>query len=417
VAEVAVLANPFALQFAPEAVQDDAEIVRKATREHADKIEQEKSTKSFTESQHKEKKKKGFEKTQKILEGLKDYEESLAKARKSFDKKNNEYRKIEPVEKKHKTEAGNLSKIAKELALKIKGEEEEKKSADVCDLGTNLETLKKKGLLSSNEGDCGVTCSLKPSDVGIQAQCKIDGEKKPECMKLLYTRMQSLSSALISEFDAFKRCTLEKANSNLKAPMGAKAANLDTPTGNPHERWLLGEDNVVNGLKKTVSDSVEVGDYIYSLKDFQDVTGAVNVGTAMDVLMKCNRDGNGSRGHGSEELGMSYSPSDTQNYDVAAKQAEAPGSNEGAGNPPPDCMTKTIQDSLEHVRAPATDACHVHCSTQGIDYNSFTSNCDGNGKVDCFLQAAETYYRSVSGTYLSWKRQCADYHADTLSNL
>jgi len=387
------------------------EIVRKATREHADKIEQEKSTKQFTESQHKEKKKKSFEKVQKILEGLKDYEEQLAKAQKAYEVKNGEFRKVEPVEKKHKTEATNLSKVAKELAMKIKGEED-KKNADVCDLGNNLESLKKKGLLSTNEGECGVTCSLKPSDIGIQAQCKVD-KKKPECMKLLYTRMQSLSSALISEFDAFKRCTLEKANSSLQGPSGAQAKNLDTPGVNPDEQWMLGEDNGA-GVRKSVSDGVEVGDYIYSLKDFQDVTGAVNVGTAMDLLMKCNRDSNDGRGKHSEELGMSYDPSEAQTYNVAANKAEAEGSNEGAGNPPGDCMTKGVEDTIENIMRPATDNCQVHCSTEGIDYNSFTSHCDGSGKVDCFLQAAETYYRSVSGTYLSWKRQCVDYHSDSV---
>jgi len=391
--------------------------VRKTTREHADKIEQEKSAKAYTESQHKEKKKKGFEKTQKVLEGLKSYEEALAKAQEAYDKKNKVYRNIEPVETKHKTEAGNLAKIAKELAAKIKGESEDK-NPDVCDLGNNLESLKKKGLLTGGEGECSVACSLKPSELGVQAQCKLQEDKKTACMKLLYTRMQSLASALISEFDAYKKCTLSKASSNLKGPSGAQAANLDTPGAPEHEKWLLGESEdaqLEHNLAKHQRDSVEVGEYIYALKDIQDTSGTVRVGDAMDMLMRCNRDG-GDGGKGGKEahseLGMSYSPADTENFQVASQTAESEGNSasEDAGHRPSDCMTAGVERTIENIVGPASDGCQVHCSTSGVDYESYTSECTGSGKLECFLQASEVYYRSVSGSFLSWKRECAAYH-------
>lgn len=396
---------------AREVIQKKAEeIVRKTTREHSDKIETEKSTKAFEESQHKEKKKKGEEKVQKVLEGLKNYEEALAKAREAYDKKNKLYRDTEPIESKHKSVSGNLSKIAKELAAKIKGQEEDK-NPDVCDLGNNLESLKKKGLLTGGDGECAVTCSLKPSELGIQAQCKLQDEKKPECMKVLYTRMQSLASALISEFDAYKKCTLAKAQSGLKGPAGSNSANLDTPDAS---NFMLGESEdarLEHSLEKNNKDSVEVGEYIYALKDLQDVHGTVKVGAAMDLLMKCNRDDHGKgtkRPKG--EMGESYSPLETQNFQVAANAAE--GSNDGSGQRPSDCMTNSIETTIENTVSPAVNDCQVQCSTSGIDYDSYTSECNGSGKLDCFLQASEVYYRSVAGTFLSWKRQCVKYHGD-----
>jgi len=397
------------------------EIVRKTTREHTDKMEQEKSTKAYTEQQHKEKKKKAFEKVQKILEGLKNYEEKLAKAREKFTKENAKYRKVQPIETKHKSESKNLQKIAKELAQKIKGQDEDKKQ-DVCDLGNNLESLKKKGLLTANEGECAVECSLKPSDLGIQAQCKLDGKQKdPACLKLLYTRMQSLSSALISEFDAFKKCTLSKS-SELKGPTGAHAANMDTPEAHSPESFLLGEGEdggIERAVPKDAKDGVEVGDYIYTLKDLQDVRGTVSVGQAMDLLMKCNRE---SSGHGEhtkpkqseeeDELGMSYSPSETENFNVAAKQAEAKD-----GNPPADCSTQTVENTIENIMSSSATGCQFHCQTSGIDYQSFTSECTGSGQVDCFLTGTEAYYRAVSGSFLSWKTQCVSYHNDRRAEL
>jgi len=207
--------------------------------------------------------------------------------------------------------------------------------------------------------------------------------------------------------------------SNLKGPRGAQPSNLDTPVAN-NERWLLGEGEDValeRAMPKEVHDGVGVGEFIYSLKDLQDVTGSVSVGAAMDLLMKCNRDGDdGHSGNGKskskeeQELGMSYSPNDSANFNMAQKTSEAAGSNDGAGNPPSDCMTNTIENTLENILVPATDKCKSHCSTSGIDYEAFTSECTGGGDTACFLQASETYYRSVSGSFLSWKRQCASYH-------
>jgi len=393
------------------------EIVRKTTREHADKLEQEKSGKAFTETQHKEKKKKGFEKVQKILEGLKDYEEQLAKAKKALEEKKKVFRTIEPTENKHKAEAGNLSKIAKELAEKIKGTDE-KKNEDVCDLGNNLESIKKKGLLSGSEGECSLSCALKPNDLGIEVSCNLDGEaKSSECMKPLYTRMQSLSSAVISEFDAYKKCTLAKAASNASGPAGSPPANLDTPGANPAAQYMLGETGTPHMAKDT-KDAVGVGDYIYALKDLQDVTGTVSVGHAMDLLMKCDRDTGAGKHHHArksdeddddDELGMSYDPAESQNFNTAAKSSDAAADGNG-----PDCDISSVKSSIDNILVSSADGCQCHCGTEEVDFAAYSSECTGSGKMDCFLQSTETYYRSVAGAFLSWKRNCVSVHGEQM---
>jgi len=381
------------------------EIQRKTHREHKDKTEQEKSAKEFEENNHKEKQKKANERTKKILEGLKDFEESLAKARQQYEEKNKVFREIEPVESKHKTDAGNLSRIAKELAQKIKGDKEEEKS-DVCDLGTSLENIKKKGLLKANEGDCSVVCSVKPSDLGVQVQCKLDGtEHGNTCKKLMYSRMQALSSSLLAEFDSYKRCVIDKQS---KAA-GADNAKLQSEGGEGpqefRERMMLGEGENL-GLqhampKKDTSDGVEVGEYIYALKDIQDVTGSVNVGQAMDLLMKCNRDHHGHGAKQTDELGDSYEPTDSESYNAGAN---------GGGE---QCMLKGIQGTIENIVGPPSDGCTFNCETKGVEFESYTAECEGSGNTQCFLSGTETYHRSVAASYLAWKTNCAAAHSDS----
>lgn len=375
------------------------EVVRKTTREHKDKIEQEKSSKAFTEKQHKEKRTKAKEKTTKILEGLKDYNEQLAKARKVFAVKRKAKNDSEKEHKKFSTKSSNLSKVAKELATKIKGPEEKEEDPETCDLGKNVANIKKKGLLKASEGDCNVSCDITTQDVGLTAECKIDGEKKPDCQSLMYTRMQSLSSSLMAEFDAYKKCTMAKKS----GPSGKKGHSRE---------YMLGEA-VERAIPKDAKDGVEVGDYIYSLKDLQDMQGTVNVGQAMDLLMKCNRNGASGRGRDEDELGESYSPAESQNYNVAKKTNEAPGSNDGEGNPPKDCMTSSIENTIENIMPPKTEGCDVHCSTGGIEYEAYTSECSGSGKVQCFVTTTETYHRSIASSFLSWKVKCAKYHGES----
>merc|ERR1711988_1659453 len=127
---------------------------------------------------------------------------------------------------KLKIRALNLSKIAKELALKIKGDKKKKKkkgpkknNKKTCNLGSNLEKLKKKGLLKVKQGKCNVACKLKPSDQGIDATCDLLADKRAlGCKKLLYTRAQAVAAGLMSQFDAFKECTVSKASKPKKAP-------------------------------------------------------------------------------------------------------------------------------------------------------------------------------------------------------
>lgn len=368
------------------------EILRKVTREHADKVSSEKSSKAFTEQQHKERRKKAEEGTQKILEGLKDYAEKLSKARAKYEEKNQAFRKVEPVEKKHKTESANLSKIAKELAVKIKGgEDKDEKNPKTCDLGKNLEKIKKKGLLTVHEGQCEVKCSLKPNTMGMQAQCQLLGsETTGECKKLLYTRLQSVGSALMSEFDAFKKCEIAKKS-------GAK------PEDGGASQYLLGEGRsdarVQRAMPKEVKDGVEVGDYIYSLKDQADISGTVSVPAAMDMLMRCNKDG---KGHGSaqnDDMGESYSPDQTEQYNAASGGAD--------GNLASYCKTTTIQQTIDNIAAPAgAGGMEYKCATYGVEAEAYTADCNGGGALGEFLQAAEGYHRNVASTYLTWKSKC-----------
>merc|ERR1712196_457027 len=120
-----------------------------------------------------------------------------------------------------KIRATNLSKIAKELALKIKGDKKKKKKGKKrksgankkrCNLGDNLEKLKKKGVLQVKTGKCKVACKLKPSDQGIDATCNLlSGKRSLGCKKDLYTRAQVVAAGLLSQFDSYKECTVSKA--------------------------------------------------------------------------------------------------------------------------------------------------------------------------------------------------------------
>jgi len=369
------------------------EILRKVTREHADKVSSEKSSKAFTEQQHKERRKKAEEGTQKILTGLKNYGEKVSKARAKFFAKNQEYRKVQPVERKHKTESKNLSTIAKELAAKISGGDEDKKNPKSCDLGKNLERIKRKGLLTAQEGQCEVKCALKPNTMGMQAQCQLLGSESgsAECQKLMYTRVQSLGSALMSEFDAFKRCEIAKKSGGAKSEEGRDS------------EWLLGEGvsgSQVRSMPKEVKDGVEVGDYIYSLKDHEDISGTVSVPQAMDMLMKCHKDG---KGHGSaqddNDMGESYNPDQTEEYTGAAGG--------GGGNMAKYCQASTISETIDNIAVPSDGGTEYKCATYGVEAEAYTADCKGGGKAAQFLAAAETYHRSVASTFLTWKAKCA----------
>merc|ERR1711934_1092418 len=136
----------------------------------------------------------------------------------------------------------------------------------------------------------------------------------------------------------------------------------------------------------------------------------MGVAHAMDLLMKCNRDGGKGHENEGDELGASYSPSDSENYNVGKKMSE--NAHGGDGAPPEDCTTKSIQNTIDNIIGPPTDQCKFHCSVDGLEYEAFTSDCNGSGQVDCFLTGTETYHRSVSASFLSWKAKCAAFHGE-----
>merc|ERR1712072_313002 len=231
---------------ARETVQKkEAEIIRKTTREHDDKSAQEKSGKAFSLERHNEKKSKSMERIEKILGGLKAFTEKHLKVRSKFDAKVKMLQIIDPVEKTLKTKSKEASKRAKELAAKIKGAKEGNGN---CDLGNSLEKLKSKGLLTGTDGQCKVNCNLKPSNLAVRLECAIQGESKAtdQCKGFLYTRMQSVATSMIAEFNAYKRCGLNSSGEHV-------------PT---EEAMMLGEDDDVHSMPKTIEGGVSVGSYV-----------------------------------------------------------------------------------------------------------------------------------------------------------
>merc|ERR1719326_1639043 len=155
-------------------VKKESEIVRKVSREHADKVAQEKSAKKFALERHAEKQSKAHERIAKILGGLKAFSEKHRKIKAKFTAKNKLLSIIDPLERTLKVKSKEAAKLAKELASKIAGKHGGQNSGN-CDLSQNLEKLKTKGLLTGSDGKCSVTCTLKPSDIAIRAECSVDG--------------------------------------------------------------------------------------------------------------------------------------------------------------------------------------------------------------------------------------------------
>merc|ERR1711939_341121 len=356
------------------------EIVRKVHRELQEKIQQEKTTKKYLEQKHKEKKKKAHEKIAKALAGLKSYMEKLKKSRAIAKAKRIAYHNIHPREKKMKTKATHLSNIAKELARKIKGKKKKPKIKNKCDLGDILQKLKKKGVLSAKNGKCSVNCTMKPSDLGITATCQLAGKGK-KCRKLMYVRSQTVASTLVAAFDSFKNC---------KTP--AKKGGKEE----------LGESMEVTAL---VKNGIAIGEYIYALKSQQDEEGNVNAGEAIDMLLKCNRDGKpkgakGGKGKGEEFLGESdeYSPQNSKEFNASAKGA------------PKSCGTAALKKSMTAITARPGKGCEAKCKFGQPSFTQYTAECSGSGKKGCFIAAQEAYHRQVIATYYGWKAQCARYH-------
>lgn len=350
------------------------EVVRKVHRELTEKVVQEKTSKKYAEQKHKEKKKKAHEKIAKALAGLKSYKEKLQKSRAVAKAKRVAYNNIHPTEKKMKTKATHLSNIAKELARKIKGKKPKAPKKATCNLGAELEKLKKKGVLAGKDGKCSVSCIMKPSDLGIQATCRLGG-KGTKCRKLLYVRSQTVASALMASFDSFKQCT--------------------SKTGGKSKEEQLGESMVPS----LVNDGIAVGEYIYTLKSMQDQDGNVNVGEAIDKLVKCNRDGKPKDGKSlGDSLEISYNPTDSKDFNAAAKGA------------PKSCHTKALSDSLKAIVVRPGKGCEAKCNAGSLSYTSYTAECQGSGKTECFVSVQEHYHRQVVATYYGWKAQCAKYH-------
>merc|ERR1712230_299092 len=108
---------------------------------------------------------------------------------------------------------------------------------------------------------------------------------------------------------------------------------------------MLGESgsSVQHSMPKQVEDGVEVGDYIYSLKDLEDVHGTVSVPHAMDMLMKCNKDGKGHHGSAADQddMGESYSPDQTEEYNANSGGAD--------GNMASYCLVGTISQTIDNI--------------------------------------------------------------------
>jgi len=362
------------------------EIVRKVHRESKDKITQEQQLKKFAENKHKEKRAKAKEVVIKLLRELKDSSEKLAKSRAIAKAKRAVYRAIHPKEHKMKAEATNLSKIAMELARKIKGTTAPRKKRKYggCSLGSNLQSLKTKGILSSKGPKCRVSCTMKPSDLGIKTSCLLVNKKEQtdvKCKKALFVRAQTVLSAIMSEFDAFKNC---KKGRKKKMPTTAK----------PKSEMDLGE----SAMPSLVKGGIAIGEYIFSLKSLRDVNGNVNAGEAIDLLMKCNRDTDAG-GRGKEELGqtLKYDPKNTDKYNDKGVPAK--------------CHSKALNDSVKAIQATAQKGCSIKCQARGLDYSKYSAECHGSGVKACFIGASEQFHRQVMAAYFSWKVQCAKYHS------
>jgi hypothetical protein len=347
------------------------EIARKVTGELKGKTLAEKQAKAYKEKQHKEKRDKAHERVKKMLAGLKNYDEKLAKVKAQLKEKSAKYNPWKPKEKKLKLVASNLSKIAKELAEKIKGVKGTPKvpaKKNVCNLAGNLSKLKGKGVLSGKSGKCNVVCTLKPSDQGLATTCQLTGEGK-KCKKFLYVRGQSVHSAIMSEFDSYKQCK----------PAGGKSL------GESGDVETLGE----GAMPPPMEEGVEVGSFMFALKAHQDENGSVNVGDAIDLLMKCNKDGDDDLGASKMELGKE----------------------EFFSKLPPKCRASAVAASLKAIQAQPSPKTSIKCQAgDKVEYNSYTAACNGAGQVKAFIAASEQFHRQVIATFYSWKAECAKFH-------
>jgi len=354
----------------------ESEIVRKTSREHADKVAQERSAKKFSKERHSEKTGKAQERIQKILGGLKTFTEKHHKIKAKFTAKNKLLSIIDPLERTLKVKSKEAAKLASELASKISGKTSGQDGGN-CDLSRNLEAIKTKGLLTGTDGKCSVTCHLKPSDIAIRAECSIQGGgASGTCKAFLYTRMQSLSTAMIAEFNSFKACGLNKSGEHVPS----------------EETMMLGEGNSdeITTVPKAQKGGFSVGSYVYGLRDITNVDGSVSVAKAMDLMMKCHKGKDSDADEVDELLGDSYDPT------MAKKFSQKGG----------DCSVKSITSSLAAI-VPKQDArCAFSCETNSVDNDNYTAECSGSGNAQCFLTNTEQFQRSVASTFLTWKTKC-----------
>lgn len=177
----------------------------------------------------------------------------------------------------------------------------------------------------------------------------------------------------MSEFDSFKQCAGKSSKPSAKKPSAE-----------------LGEQ----ALPSLVKGGIEIGEYVYALKALRDESGNVNAGEAMDLLMRCNRDGKGK----GEKLG------DSAQYNV---KRTADFNRKGA---PPKCQSKALSSSVAAIAPSKQKGCSIKCTAGSMGYAKYTAECHGSGTKSCFLGASEQYHRQVMASYFSWKVQCARYH-------
>merc|ERR1711968_198846 len=191
-------------------------------------------------------------------------------------------------------------------------------------------------------------------------------------------------AAKIAEFISFKACGLSKTGEHI-------------PT---EEGMMLGEDgsDKVTVVPKAQKGGFSVGSYMYALRDMTHVDGTVSVAKAMDLMMKCHKDGKGKDTNADEVdelLGETYNP----------KKSQAYGDDKGS------CSVKSITTSLSSIAPDKSDTrVQFSCETNSVDANNYVAECSGSGNAQAFLTKTEAFQRAVATTFLTWKTRCIAQH-------
>merc|ERR1711968_2960 len=197
-------------------------------------------------------------------------------------------------------------------------------------------------------------------------------------------KLAAHQAEMIAEFNSFKACGLSKTGEHI-------------PT---EEGMMLGEDgsDKVTVVPKAQKGGFSVGSYMYALRDMTHVDGTVSVAKAMDLMMKCHKDGKGKDTNADEVdelLGETYNP----------KKSQAYGDDKGS------CSVKSITTSLSSIAPDKSDTrVQFSCETNSVDANNYVAECSGSGNAQAFLTKTEAFQRAVATTFLTWKIRCIAQH-------